>query len=108
MSTQGTAERVVRAVEQGQRDGSPRAAIVESVAAILEPFAAGKGGRPAGKATTPDGRLIQRARKTLGVSMTGLAERIGVHKSVLSRALKGELPEAHREAVKALVDATKK
>jgi uncharacterized protein YggL (DUF469 family) len=38
----------------------------------------------------------------------GLAEQIGAHESVLSRARHGELPETHREAIKALLAAKKK
>ncbi len=50
-----------------------------------------------------DGRLVARACKRLGVTAAALAERIGAHEAVLSRARHGELPEQHREAIKALL-----
>lgn len=69
----------------------------------LEGRAAGKGGRPRGEPTTPDGKLLDRACKRLGLSAAGLAASIGAHESVLSRARHGELPKAHREAILALL-----
>ena len=77
---------------------------------LLLPFlrVRGTAGRPGSEPTTADGKLVARACKRLGVSAAGLAERIGAHESVLSRARHGELPEAHRLAIKALLDASKK
>jgi hypothetical protein len=69
----------------------------------LEGRAAGKGGRPRAEPTTPDGRLVDRACKRLGLSAVALAASIGAHESVLSRARHGELPPAHREAILALL-----
>jgi hypothetical protein len=69
----------------------------------MEHRAKGKGGRRAAEPTTPDGRLISRACKTLDLSVAALADRIGAHESVLSRARHGELPEAHRQAIRALL-----
>jgi hypothetical protein len=69
----------------------------------LEGAATGRGGRKGAEPTTPDGRLIARACKRLGLSAAALAEAIGAHESVLSRARHGELPEKHREAIKALL-----
>lgn len=69
----------------------------------LEGAAAGKGGRKGSEPTTPDGRLITRACKRLGLTAAALAEAIGAHESVLSRARQGELPERHREAIKVLL-----
>ena len=67
-------------------------------------MAAGKGGRPAAEPTTPDGELIARALKRLGLTAEELGERIGAHKSVLSRARHGELPENHRKAIRLLLN----
>jgi hypothetical protein len=69
----------------------------------MEGMAAGKGGRPAAVPTSPDGQLIARACKRLGLSAATLAERIGAHQSVLSRARHGELPEAHRTTIRTLL-----
>lgn len=69
----------------------------------LDARAAGKGGRRAAEPTTADGKLVARACKRLGLTAAALAEAIGAHESVLSRARHGELPEAHREAIKALL-----
>jgi len=69
----------------------------------LEGAAAGKGGRKGAAPTTPDGRLIARACKRLGLTAAALAEAIGAHESVLSRARHAELPERHREAIAALL-----
>ncbi len=63
----------------------------------------GKGGRPAGEATTPDGKLIVKARKALGLTMSGLAGALGIQNAQLSRAMTGELPAKHRDAIKALI-----
>jgi hypothetical protein len=71
----------------------------------MEGMAAGKGGRPATTPTTPDGRLVARACKKLGLSGLELAHRIGAHESVLSRARHGVLPEKHREAIRGLLQA---
>lgn len=82
----------------------------EPEARLLLPFlrARGAAGRRGAEPTTPDGKLVARACKKLGVTAAGLAERIGAHESVLSRARHGELTEAHRLAIKALLDASKK
>lgn len=69
----------------------------------LEVRAAGKGGRPRSEPTSPDGKLVDRACKRLGLSAVALAASIGAHQSVLSRARHGELPLAHREAILALL-----
>ncbi|WP_438029089.1 hypothetical protein [Sorangium sp. So ce233] len=69
----------------------------------LEGAAAGKGGRKGAEPTTPDGRLIARACKRLGLTAAALAEAVGAHESVLSRARHGDLPEKHREAIAALL-----
>lgn len=74
----------------------------------LEGRAAGKGGRIAGEATSPDGKLIARACKRLGLTVVALAEAIGAHESVLSRARSGELPAKHRDAIKALIKGKSK
>ncbi|WP_437310065.1 helix-turn-helix domain-containing protein [Sorangium sp. So ce388] len=74
----------------------------------LDGAAAGKGGRKGAEPTTPDGRLIARACKRLGLTAAQLAEAIGAHESVLSRARHGELPERHREAIKALLQGAAK
>ena len=77
----------------------------ENEARALLPFlrARGTGGRPGGAPTTADGRLVAHACKRLGLSAAGLAEKIGAHESVLSRARNGELPAVHREAIRALL-----
>ena len=78
----------------------------EDEARCLLPFLrARRGGRRAAEPTTPDGRLIDRACKRLGLTATGLGDRIGAHVSVLSRARHGELPEVHRKAIKDLLGA---
>jgi hypothetical protein len=69
----------------------------------MEGMAAGKGGRPSSEPTTPDGQLIARACKRLGLTAAELGERIGAHVSVLSRARHGTLPEKHRKAIRSLV-----
>ena len=53
---------------------------------------------------TPDGELIARALKRLGLTTEELGKRIGAHKSVLSRARHGELPEKHRKAIRLLLN----
>jgi len=82
----------------------------EPEARLLLPFlrVRGTAGRRGAEPTTPDGKLVARACKKLGVTAAGLGERIGAHESVLSRARHGELTEAHRLAIKALLHATKK
>lgn len=82
----------------------------EDEARLLLPFlrVRGTAGRRGADPTTPDGKLVARACKKLGVTAAGLGERIGAHESVLSRARHGELTEAHRLAIKALLDASKK
>ena len=82
----------------------------EAEARLVLPFlrVRGTAGRRGAEPTTADGKLVARACKKLGVTAAGLAERIGAHESVLSRARHGELPEAHRLAIKALLDARKK
>lgn len=76
-----------------------------AVLRALEGRAAGKGGRRAAEPTSPDGRLVARARKQLGLTMAGLAEAIGADPAQLSRALSGELPAKHREKLKELLTA---
>lgn len=82
----------------------------EPEARLLLPFlrVRGTAGRRGAEPTTPDGKLVARACKKLGVTAAGLGERIGAHESVLSRARHGELTEAHREAIKALLGVKKK
>ena len=77
----------------------------EAEARLVLPFlrVRGTAGRRGSEPTTADGKLVARACKRLGLTAAGLAERIGAHESVLSRARRGELPEAHREAIKALL-----
>lgn len=60
-------------------------------------------GRAAREPTTADGRLIARAKRALGVTAAQLAKTIGTHESVLSRAMHGALPDAHRAALRALL-----
>lgn len=79
-------------------------AFAETEARALLPFLRAQGhGRKAAKPTTADGRLIDRACRKLGVTVTALGTKIGAHPSVLSRARHGELPEAHRNALKAIL-----
>lgn len=73
----------------------------------IEGRAAGKGGRTSRAPTTPDGKLIARACRRLGLTAVALAEAIGAHEGVLSRARSGELPEKHRVAIKTLLAARK-
>lgn len=82
----------------------------EAEARLLLPFlrVRGTAGRRGAEPTTPDGKLVARACKKLGLSAVGLAEKIGAHESVLSRARHGELPETHREAIRALLAVKKK
>lgn len=82
----------------------------EAEARLVLPFlrVRGTAGRRGAEPTTPDGKLVARACRKLGVTAAGLGERIGAHESVLSRARHGELPEAHRAAIRALLDASKK
>lgn len=63
------------------------------------------GGRPRAPATTPHGRLIDRACRRLGISAEQLATRIDAHESILSRARTGNatlLPK-HLDALHALL-----
>ena len=82
----------------------------EAEARLVLPFlrVRGTAGRRGAEPTTPDGKLVARACKRLGVTAAGLGERIGAHESVLSRARHGELPEVHREAIKALLGVKRK
>lgn len=82
----------------------------EAEARLLLPFlrVRGTAGRRGAEPTTADGKLVARACRRLGLSAVWLAEKIGAHESVLSRARHGELPETHREAVKALLAVKKK
>ena len=76
----------------------------ENEARALLPFLRALGhGRKAAEPTTPDGKLVARACKRLGLTAAALAETIGAHESVLSRARHGELPKAHRDAITALL-----
>lgn len=81
----------------------------EAEARLLLPFlrARGAAGRVSREATTPDGKLVVRAKRALGLTAAGLGEAIGAHESVLSRALHGSLPDAHREAIRALLKSKK-
>jgi hypothetical protein len=82
----------------------------EAEARLVLPFlrVRGTAGRRGSEPTTADGKLVARACGKLGLSAVGLAEKIGAHESVLSRARHGELPETHREAIKALLGVKKK
>ncbi len=77
---------------------------LESEARLLLPFLRAQGhGRKAAAPTTADGRLIDRACRKLGITIAALGTKIGAHQSVLSRARHGELPEVHRNAIKAIL-----
>lgn len=80
----------------------------ENEARALLPFlrVRGTAGRKGAAPTTPDGQLIARACKRLGLTVAALAEAIGAHESVLSRARSGELPAKHRDAIKTLTEIT--
>lgn len=65
--------------------------------------ARGDAGRRGSDPTTTDGKLVLRACKRLGLTAARLGEKIGAHPSVLSRARHGELPEAHRAAIRSLL-----
>ncbi len=82
----------------------------EAEARLVLPFlrVRGTAGRRGAEPTTADGKLVARACRKLGVTAAGLGERIGAHESVLSRARHGELPEVHREAIKALLGVKRK
>lgn len=77
----------------------------ENEARALLPFlrVRATAGRQAGEPTTPDGKLIARACKRLGLTAAALGEQIGAAEAVLSRARNGELPAKHRDAIKALL-----
>jgi len=60
-------------------------------------------GRRAAEPTTADGKFIARAKKILGLTAAQLGKAIGAHESVISRAVHGELPAAHRDAIKAMI-----
>jgi hypothetical protein len=64
-----------------------------------------KGGRPPGKPTTADGRLIVRACARLNIHAKTLAKKIGVSASALSYARSGrnDLSETSRNAIEALL-----
>lgn len=79
-------------------------------AGLLAPVLRGnKGGRPRSEAATPDGKLIDRACKLLGVNQAGLAAMSGIAPAVLSRARKLTaddgipLTEQHREKLREMV-----
>lgn len=74
-------------------------------AKLLLPFLRARvnAGRAARSATTPDGRLIVRAKKTLNMTAAQIGAAIGVHESVISRAMNGALPAAHRDALQTLL-----
>ncbi len=80
-------------------------AFPEEEARSLLPFlrARGKAGRRGAAPTTADGRLVARACARLGLTAAALAERIGVHETMLSKARNGTLVKKHREAIKALL-----
>lgn len=76
----------------------------ENEARLLLPFLRAHGhGRKAAAPTTTDGRLIDRACRKLGITVAGLGAKIGAHQSVLSRARHGELPEVHRNTIRAIL-----
>lgn len=66
-------------------------------------FPQDRGGRKKSEPTTPDGKFIDSACERMGVSAAALAETIGAHESVLSRARNGVLPKRHRESITALL-----
>lgn len=77
---------------------------VETEARALLPFVRARWhGRKAAVPTTADGRLIDRACRKLGITIAALGTKIGAHQSVLSRARHGELPEVHRNAIRAIL-----
>lgn len=79
-------------------------AFAETEARALLPFLRAQGhGRKPAKPTTADGRLIDRACRKLGITVSALGVKIGAHPSVLSRARHGELPEAHRTTLKSIL-----
>ena len=78
----------------------------EGEARLLLPFLRQRGtaGRKGSAPTTPDGKLVARACRKLGLpTAAALAARIGATEAQLSRARNGELPAKHREAIKALL-----
>lgn len=70
---------------------------------LLLPFLRTRQGRHARPPTSPDGRLIARACRVLGLTGAELADSLGSNESVLSRARRGKLPAKHREAIRALL-----
>lgn len=74
-------------------------------ARALLPFlrARGTAGRKGAEPTTPDGKLIARACKRLGLTVAALGAAVGVHESTLSRARSGELLPEQRDAINALL-----
>ena len=77
----------------------------EAEARLLVPFlrVRGSAGRTSREATTPDGKLVTKAKRLLGLTAAGLADAIGAHETALSRALHGSLTDAQREAIRALL-----
>lgn len=101
-----------RWLNDGERLSGAVDVFLEAEARLLLPLlrdmdgmAAGKGGRPAADPTSPDGRLIARACKRLGLTAAALAKAIGAHESVLSRARHGTLRETHRRSIQTLLKA---
>lgn len=78
--------------------------------ALLLPFLRARiGGRPPTPATTPEGRLIDRACRKLGLSAEQLAAQIGADKTVLSRARtrSDALPSKYKQALHALLASSR-
>lgn len=72
---------------------------------LLRSLHARGGGRPAAKPTTTHGRLVARAQRRTGLTLTLLGARIGAHPSKLSRVLAGKkhLTAEQHEKLVALV-----
>lgn len=95
---------VVRALQRPSMTARDKALVRRWMRALaVALLAPTRVGRPPRRATTPDGRLVQRACRRLDLSMTALARRLGTHKSVLSRALHARLPTKHRAAIRSLL-----
>lgn len=73
----------------------------ESEARLVLPLLRGRGaaGRRGAEPTTPDGQLVDRACKELGITAGVLAERLGTDAAVISRARRGTLAGIHRERI---------
>ena len=88
---------------------SENAALRARVAALEGDAARRKSlGRPPQPATSPDGRLIARVCRRLGIRRRELAERLGVAAPLLSRVNGADghpLAERHRVAMRAMLAA---